>query len=142
PKAVCETHKAYDTLDLETLPDHYLPRSNYRPACSPAEYARRVPRVSWVEEGDTEVKPVTAYYRLTARTMVSPSAERTLIQALIPPQMAHIDLGFSVALRDQGLVPVLNALHSSIPYDFFMKSSGKTHFRNEVAKMLAIPNGN
>lgn len=142
PKAICETHKAYDTLDLDHLPDHYLPRSNYRPACSPTEYARRVPRVSWVEEGESEAKPVTAYYRLTARTMVSPSAERTLIQALIPPQMAHIDLGFSIALRDQGLVPVLNALHSSTPYDFFMKSSGKTHFRNEVAKMLAIPNGN
>src|SRR5690606_1522786 len=44
PKAICETHKAYDTLDLETLPDHYLPRSNYRPACSATEYARRVPR--------------------------------------------------------------------------------------------------
>src|SRR5690606_38348066 len=27
PKAICETHKAYDTLDLEHLPDHYLPRS-------------------------------------------------------------------------------------------------------------------
>lgn len=142
PKAICETHKAYDTLDLESLPDDYLPRSNYRPACSATEYARRVPRVSWVEDGEEEARPVTAYYRLTARTMVSPSAERTLIQALIPPQMAHIDLGFSIALRDQGLVPVLNALHSSTAYDFFMKSSGKTHFRNEVAKMLAIPNGN
>lgn len=142
PRAICTEKGHYDTLDLETLPDDYLPRSNYRPACSPDEYARRVPRVSWVEEGESEAKPVTAYYRLTARTMVSPSAERTLIQALIPPQMAHIDLGFSIALRDQGLVPVLNALHSSIPYDFFMKSSGKTHFRNEVAKMLAIPHGN
>ena len=85
PKRVCETHKAYDTLDLEHLPDDYLPRANYRPACDAQTYAARVPRVSWVEEGEHEARPVTAYYRLTARTMVSPSAERTLIQSILPP---------------------------------------------------------
>lgn len=51
PRAICTEKGHYDILDLEHLPDHYLPRSNYRPACSPSEYARRVPRVSWVEEG-------------------------------------------------------------------------------------------
>src|SRR5690606_2510688 len=133
------THKAYDTLDLETLPDDYLPRSNYLPACDAIEYARRLPRVSWVEEGEPAARVVTRYYRLTARTMVSPSAERTLIQSIIPKEMAHIDLGFSIAVREQGLVPLFNALNSSVPYDFFMKSSGKSHFRNEVAKLLPIP---
>lgn len=141
PKLICETHKAYDTLDLETLPDDYLPRSNYLPACDAIEYARRLPRVSWVEEGEPAARVVTRYYRLTARTMVSPSAERTLIQSIIPKEMAHIDLGFSIAVREQGLVPLFNALNSSVPYDFFMKSSGKSHFRNEVAKLLPIPVG-
>ncbi|URD44581.1 class I SAM-dependent DNA methyltransferase [Pseudomonas sp. BYT-5] len=141
PRAVCTQNSHYDVLDLETLPDDYLPRSNYRPACDAAQYARRVPRVSWVEEGEREARAVTGYYRLTARTMVSPSAERTLIQSIIPKGMAHIDLGFSIALREQALAPHFNALHSSVPYDFFMKSSGKTHFRNEVAKLLPIPLG-
>lgn len=71
PRAVCTQNSHYDVLDLEGLPDHYLPRSNYRPACSPDEYARRVPRVSWVEEGEAEAKPVTAYYRLFFRNMLS-----------------------------------------------------------------------
>ncbi|WP_455922472.1 Eco57I restriction-modification methylase domain-containing protein [Pseudomonas putida] len=141
PRAICTEKGHYDTLDLETLPDDYLPRSNYLPACDAAEYARRVPRVSWVEEGERGARAVTAYYRLTARTMVSPSAERTLIQSIIPKDMSHIDLGFSIAFREQTLAPQLNALSSSVPYDFFMKSSGKSHFRNEVAKMLPIPFG-
>ncbi|HFO1139535.1 TPA: class I SAM-dependent DNA methyltransferase [Pseudomonas aeruginosa] len=141
PRAVCTEKGHYDILDLETLPEDYLPRSNYLPACDAIEYVRRVPRVSWVEEGEREAKPVTGYYRLTARTMVSPSAERTLIQSIIPKEMAHIDLGFSIAVREQGLVPLFNALNSSVPYDFFMKSSGKSHFRNEVAKLLPIPVG-
>lgn len=141
PRAVCTEKGHYDTLDLETLPDDYLPRSNYLPACDTAEYARRLPRVSWLEEGEREARAVTGYYRLTARTMVSSSAERTLIQSIIPKGMAHIDLGFSIALREQALVPYFNALHSSVPYDFFMKSSGKSHFRNEVAKLLPTPVG-
>ncbi|RLB65781.1 MAG: hypothetical protein DRH04_10130, partial [Deltaproteobacteria bacterium] len=41
PKEICNTHRAYDILDLTTLPDDYLPRTNYIPACDPAEYRRR-----------------------------------------------------------------------------------------------------
>ncbi len=68
PRAVCDTNRAYDILDLETLPDDYLPRSNYVPACavtsgqreeevplgcSEEEYRQRTPRVPW-QEGDKE----------------------------------------------------------------------------------------
>jgi len=33
PKAICNTNRAYDCLDLTTLPDDYLPRTNYRRGC-------------------------------------------------------------------------------------------------------------
>src|SRR5690606_34347441 len=71
PRAVCTEKGHYDTLNLETLPEDYLPRSNYLPACDSIEYARRVPRVSWVEEGEREAKLVTGYYRFTTRRMLS-----------------------------------------------------------------------
>ena len=41
PRAVCTQNSHYDVLDLTTLPDDYLPRTNYVPACS-AEYEARV----------------------------------------------------------------------------------------------------
>ena len=34
PKAVCDHNKAYNVLDLTELPDDYLPRTNYVPACA------------------------------------------------------------------------------------------------------------
>lgn len=139
PKAICETHKAYDTLDLEHLPDHYLPRSNYRPACSPAEYASRVPRVSWVEEGEDEAKPVTAYYRVISRRGLSISGERTLLASVATRDVCHIDGVFSVALKDQRLVPTLAGLWASVPFDFFIKSSGKGDFRNSLAETMTLP---
>ena len=53
PRRNCNTPMAYDSIDLETLPDDYLPRTNYRPMADRAEYLRRTPRVSWVEAGET-----------------------------------------------------------------------------------------
>ncbi len=49
PRAVCTANSHYDCLDLNQLPDDYLPRTNYVPNCSPAEYAERTPRVPWLE---------------------------------------------------------------------------------------------
>src|SRR5690606_33788424 len=112
----------YDTLDLEHLPAHYLPRSNYRPACSPDEYARRMPRVSWVEEGETEAKPVTAYYRVISRRGLSISGERTLLASVATRDVCHIDGVFSVALRYEGLVHTLAGLWASVLFDFIIKS--------------------
>ncbi|MGE6150209.1 hypothetical protein ACLHZ5_20575 [Aeromonas media] len=54
PRAICTEKGHYDSLDLLTLPDDYLPRTNYIPACDAEEYARRTPRVSWTEPGEDQ----------------------------------------------------------------------------------------
>ena len=73
----------YDCLDLTELPNGYLPRTNYVPACNEEEYLRRTPRVPWSED-DTEPLAVTEFYRVISREMVGAQSERTLIAALIP----------------------------------------------------------
>jgi hypothetical protein len=49
PRAICTANGHYDPLDLETLPDDYLPRSNYRPMAGPRRIRPPHPRVSWSE---------------------------------------------------------------------------------------------
>ncbi|MBF0453110.1 MAG: class I SAM-dependent DNA methyltransferase, partial [Candidatus Magnetomorum sp.] len=41
PRAKCTQNSHYDTLDLTTLPDDYLPRTNYVPDCDAEEYRKR-----------------------------------------------------------------------------------------------------
>ncbi|WP_242675340.1 Eco57I restriction-modification methylase domain-containing protein [Phytopseudomonas dryadis] len=125
PKAICETHKAYDNLDLEHLPDHYLPRSNYRPACSAAEYARRVPRVSWVEEGEVEARPANMSFQMIHRRMLSQSGERTLIATVVPAGAASINTCVATTFRSSSNLVSIAACLCSIPFDFFTKSTGK-----------------
>lgn len=138
PRAVCTQNSHYDVLDLEHLPDHYLPRSNYRPACSAAEYARRVPRVSWVEEGESEAKPVTAYWRVSARRGAHPADERSVRPILTPPGFAHIDGVFSVAFLSSAWIVPSAGYWASLPFDFFVRISGKKDFRNATASMMPL----
>jgi hypothetical protein len=164
PRATCSANGHYDPLDLEFLPDNYLPRTNYRPMANRAEYERRTPVVSWSEPEMLPVpwdrltaeeqaanagqvgqivdverwrqRSVTEYFRLTSRTMISSSMERTLISALIPKCVGHIDLGYSLVLENEKDLVALAACFNSIIYDFFVKSSGKNHFRNELSSSL------
>ena len=147
PRAVCTEKGHYDCLDLTALPDDYLPRTNYVPDCSLAEYAERTPRVPWVEPPPAIGPPnpkakslrATEYYRVIASRALSQSGERTLQGCLMPPRTAHIDGIFSITLKSRSMALALATIWASIPMDFFVKSTGKSDFRGDLAKRMPIP---
>lgn len=126
PHKVSSSNKAYDQIDLETLPDDYLPRTNYRPMADKAEYLRRTPLVSWIDEGETQGKPVTDFYRLVFRNMLANSGERTMVPSLAPPGAAHIHSVNSSAFRHPKHAALALAVTSSLLGDFFVKSTGRS----------------
>lgn len=138
PRAVCDTHRAYDNLDLLTLPDDYLPRSNYVPVCSPDEYRARTPRVSWTEPGEMGPRRVTEYYRLGLRKRLSQSGERTLIPCLTPKSAAHIFTVQTTAFKD--LAVLTNALlaATAITFDYLVKSTGQADFTSGSARLIPL----
>ena len=124
PRKVCTANGHYDVLDLETLPDDYLPRTNYRPMADRAEYLRRTPRVSWVDEGETQGRAVTGFFRYVQRRRIGPSSERTLSCAIAPPGAAHVHTVLSLAFADGRMLIDTAATMSSCVADFFVKSTG------------------
>lgn len=138
PRAICTEKGHYDCLDLLTLPDDYLPRTNYIPACDAQEYARRTPRVSWIESGEDEPRKVTDYYRHINRRAIGGSSERTAIGAIIPKEVAHIDGGFSLTFRDIKQLILFNTSFNSLPFDFVIKTTGKSDCRAELVKILPM----
>lgn len=140
PRAVCTEKGHYDTLNLVNLPDDYLPRSNYLPACDTIEYARRVPRVSWVEEGEREARAANRYYRMVHRRMLSQSGERTLIATVVPRGVASINTCVATAFRDSTYLVSTAANLCSLLFDFFIKSTGKGDLYGEgLAKFPLLP---
>ena len=138
PRATCTQNSHYDVLDLTALPDDYLPRTNYVPACDPEEYRRRTPRVPWCEPREAAPRRVTEYYRVVNREMVGPSAERTLITALVPKEVTHIYTAVASVFRDAGECLDFAALSMSIVLDFFVKSTGTGHLQRAWLGRLPI----
>jgi len=124
PMRVCNTHRAYEKPDLETLPDDYLPRTNYCPMADRAEYLRRTPQVGWVEEGETRGRAVTEFFRYMNRRRISASMERTLISTVVPPGTAHINTVISLIFRKNSRLADLMGCTASVVFDFFVKSTG------------------
>ncbi|WP_236994124.1 hypothetical protein [Candidatus Methylomicrobium oryzae] len=142
PRAKCTEKGHYDVLDLETLPDDYLPRTNYMPACSEEDYRVRTPRVSWVEEEQAEANLVTNYFRHINRRAIGTSSERTAIGSIIPPSTAHIDGGFTLCFKNISNLIDFNAAFCSIPFDFFIKTTGKSDCRADLIGMLPLVSSN
>src|SRR5690606_24481422 len=80
PNEGCRHNQDYSPIDLTMIPDDYLPRTNYVPACPPAEYLSRTPH--W------RGHPTTELYRHVHRRMIAPTGERSLVPAIIPPGVA------------------------------------------------------
>lgn len=154
PRAICNEKGDYDTIDLETLPEDYLPRSNYRPMEDRVEYINRTPRVSWTES-ETLILPwaqltteeqidhsaqkgqpvmverwrkklVTEYFRLTFRNLISQGAEKGIVPTLIMPGPGHVNAVQSAAFRSPQTLLAACAVTFSLVADFYIKSSGRS----------------
>lgn len=133
PKRICETHRAYEGLDLTHLPDDYLPRTNFVPACDPNTYRQRTPKVAWADENS-----VIDFVRIVTSRRLSQSGERTLQVALFPKDIAHIDTVFSITFKETTKAVSIAAAWMSLPFDFFIKTTGKADFRHDLAAQLPI----
>jgi hypothetical protein len=131
PWPKCEHNKHYYDIDLVAIPDDYLPRTNYVPACSPDEYRRRTPKF--------KDKPVTEFYRHVHRRQLAPTGERTLVNAIVPPGAAHIHPVMSVAFADVKDLLLFSGLASSIVYDFWIKTTGKSDLYESTLMLLPLP---
>ena len=139
PRKVCTANGHYDIIDLQTLPDDYLPRTNYRPRVDREEYLRRTPRVGWVEEGEAVARAVTDYFRLVNREMIGPSSERTYISTVIPPGVGHVNTTLAHVFRRTSDLADALAWTQSVIADFRVKSTGMGHANSTLVGQLPIP---
>jgi hypothetical protein len=139
PRTVCAANSHYDLLDLTELPENYLPRTNYLPACSSDVYRARTPRVRWDAN-----KAVTDSYRFVARRGISQADERTLLGRIAPISCAHIDGCFSIVFRSQADPISFAGGTASVAFDVFIKTTGKGDFSrrsstsNPAAKIINL----
>jgi hypothetical protein len=131
PNEGCKNNLDYGEIDLLEIPDDYMPRTNYIPALSESEFRERLP--VW------QKKSVLDYYRHVHRRMLGPTSERTLICAIIPPGVSHTYSTSALCFSSLDMLCKFNGLSSSLPYDFLVKSTGRTNLVNDLIMSLPFP---
>jgi len=137
PRAICKEKAHYDIINLNEIPIDYLPRTNYIPACRLSDYIKRIAHAPWNDE-----HKITDYSRIIARKMLPPPNERTLIAALFPKGVSHTSGCFSLTFADEKKLPCILGSFISIIYDFYIKTTGKTNFTDDLVRQLPILENN
>lgn len=127
-RRICKLNSDYDNIDLTETSEDYLQRCNYSVG-KPEIAMQQIP----IESNGTLY---TEHYRVVMRKMLNQGGERTLISAIIPPQSKHIDGIFGIHIKD---CAYLAGLMGSIPYDFFIKVTGKANGRYDTVSQLPWP---
>ena len=141
PRRECRLNSHYDCIDLTTIPDDYLPRTNFVPACGAEEYERRIPSVE-LDDGNKEfmTNKVTAWYRHINRVRVGPTRERTLSSIIAPSSVAHVDQCLGTAFISDAVLLDYHCTCTSLPMDAYVKTAGKTHLRQSTMDFIPLLN--
>lgn len=117
-RSMCLLNSDYDNIDLTSISDSYLQRCNYQPCCAPEEYEERAPLTPW------NCKNYYSY-RIAMRNMFNQGGERTLMSAIIPPKVGHVHAVYELGFKNDVDTALMSGLMESIPYDFYIKATGK-----------------
>lgn len=124
-----KTKGDFDRIDLISIPEDYLQRTKYTIASDVESYLAEVPDTQWQSKYIYE-------YKLISRKMLNLKQERTLISAIVPPKTAHINGIFGIAFKELKTLLLMSAYMSSVPYDYFIKSMGKSNLLDNNAGQL------
>ncbi|HBY5129555.1 TPA: hypothetical protein MIW68_22875, partial [Klebsiella pneumoniae] len=122
PRFVSKLSSDFDNLDLEVIQDDYIPRSKYIVNKDRFGFLSSIPQVKF----DGIDYPITDFYRLAHRRMFGPTAERSLITAIIPKEISNINTVVTTVFKNTNeLTNFATATHSLV-YDFYLRTSGRS----------------
>lgn len=130
-KKRCDTHRAFDSVDLTQVDENYIPRVKYAPLVSAADQRKNSPMAFFGQN-------YLDQYRILARRRLNQSGSRTLIPALFPPNCTHVHTVLGIALKDSRNLLLLLGAMSSIPYDAFIKITGKADVYFDTVKEFPL----
>lgn len=126
-RTICVQNSDYDPIDLTSIPSEYMQRCNFIPGCALVDYVSRIPKAPWGSK-------ITDEYRVVNRRMLNQTGERTLVAAILPPHYTHVDTVFCTGVKEH--ISMLAGTMASLPFDFYLKITGKSDGRFDTLKKL------
>ncbi|WP_104104202.1 DNA methyltransferase [Arthrobacter sp. 08Y14] len=139
PNPTMKSNKDWTEIDLEALPEDFIPRTSYQPVGDQDRYRRDYG--TW-RDGSGVTNSFLDATRLSWRRMAATTGKRTLHVSVLPQGPAHVDGVHSAVMASQesemDIYFVAGAL-SSIVVDFFVKVSGVSDLRQPAMDSLPVP---
>lgn len=125
PRRICGEKGDYDCIDLTTISEDYMARTNYSIATTLDEYAKKNP--------DVYGKKYYMHPKLVSRKMLNLKQERTFNVALLPEGYGHINGLVGIVFKNLRELFICVSSWASIPVDFYVKVMGKSNFNFAAA---------
>lgn len=123
PRSSCANKADFDTIDLSSMGEEYIARSNYKPCLPLNEFKTLVKgfKIGQDANGNDVYDNWIDYYKVGFRKMINLAGERSLICAVLPRRTAHINGVISTAFRSGYDTVDMAALCAAVPMDAYMK---------------------
>ena len=130
PRNPCKHNLDWVPIDLELIPDDYIPRCKYEQKCDDTTYAVRQVKCGW------DNKAFDQHWRLAYREMVGTDSERTLTSGIYPPGVGHIHKVNSIAFENFSQLVNQAAAFCSLPLDSYIRFIGKGDLQPSIIEVL------
>ena len=151
PRWDCVSRYDWDPLASTELGESFIPRVNYVRRISKSDFLDRYDH--WPDFAPSIGSSACDFWRVAWRNMVDLTTERSLQAAIIPPGATHVDIVSSLSALSHGSddqlhvrngigyepTAVIAGLWASIPYDYLVKVSGKSHVNADLIKRFPAP---
>lgn len=123
PRKECILNSDYDTIDLQSIDEGYVPRTNYTPTIPIQQFKKLITGFPCGQDsdGNTVYDDWSDYYKVGFRRMIGSNSERSLSGAILLPNCLHIGAVVSVTFKDYNQLVEFTALTSSLVMDFYVK---------------------
>ncbi|MDO1478368.1 Eco57I restriction-modification methylase domain-containing protein [Rhodococcus ruber] len=134
PNPTMRSNQDYSRIDLDSIGEDFIPRTNYQVAKPYDEYIAAYPK--WHGE------PSSSYFRLAWREMCDVATVRTLHTALLPPGPTHVHAVHTFTFPDTyRKLAFMAGVSHSIVADFMVKAIGSGHIKFSFWKQVPFPVG-
>lgn len=123
PNNPCKSNKDWLVLDLELLPDDFIPRCKYEQACDDTTYAARQMTCKW------DQICFGNHWKLFYREFVGEDSARTLTGSIYPPGVACIHSVNGIATNSPEVLLTLASSFVSLPLDAYARMVGNGHMK-------------
>ena len=135
PNETMKSNKDWSEVDLEQLPGNAVPVTSFKPIRD-GRYDQLYTHWTFANGDRASARE---FYRIVWRRMAANTGERTLISAIVPPGLAHVNTVSSVAISDyEQMLSVAGSL-SSLLADFQVRSVPKNDVYPGTIDRLPLP---